>query len=269
MKLGLSSYTYGWAVGVQGHEPAHRLDENGLLAHARYHGIRLLQIGDNLPLHTFDSARLDRLAKRAAENGVQLEIGARRLTIERVSEYAAIARRIGATLVRFVIDDAEFFPSVDEVVATLRMAIPFLDGITLCIENHDRFPAAVLRGMIEGAGSERIGVCLDTANSLGAGEGLATVIPILAPLVLNLHIKDFQIARVPYLMGFQITGCPAGRGMMDLPSLLHELAPFNRCKSAVLELWTPPEPQLADTISKESAWAVESLDYLRPFFSQS
>ena len=42
--------------------------------------MNLLQIGDNLPLHTFDQARLDRAgrARREAE-GVQLEIGARGL----------------------------------------------------------------------------------------------------------------------------------------------------------------------------------------------
>ena len=119
------------------------------------------------------------------------------------------------------------------------------------------------------AGSESIGVCLDTANSLGAGEGLETVVSELAPLTVNLHLKDFQIARVPYLMGFQITGCPAGRGMVDVPALLQQLAPFHRCQSAVLELWTSPEPQLADTIRKEAAWAAKSLDFLRPFFPQS
>jgi hypothetical protein len=56
--------------------------------------------------------------------------------------------------------------------------------------------------------------------------------------------------------------------MMDVPSVLKQLAPFKRCESAILELWTPPEPRLADTISKEARWATESLDFLRPFFPQ-
>ena len=98
MKLGLSSYTFGWAVGVRGHEPARPLDEHGLLDRCRERGVKLLQIGDNLPLHLFDEARLERLAMRAAQEGVQLEVGARRLTLERVDQYAAIARRLGAKL---------------------------------------------------------------------------------------------------------------------------------------------------------------------------
>ena len=266
MLLGLSSYTYGWAVGVRGHEPAHPLDECGLLDKCREHGIRLLQIGDNLPLHTFDAGRLDRLAQRAQDEGVQLELGARRLTVKRVCEYAAIARQLGASLVRFVIDDADYHPQPDHVTAVLREAIPLLEGLTLGIENHDRFPAASLRSMIEGTGSDRIGVCLDTANSLGAGEGLETVLDQLAPLAVNLHIKDFHIARVPHLMGFAVEGRPAGQGVLDVPALLNRLAPNARCQTAVLELWTPPESRLEDTIAKEGAWAGQSIHYLKPLF---
>src|SRR5688572_21746213 len=211
MLLGLSSYTFGWAVGVRGYEPARQLDEHGLLDKCREHAVKLLQIGDNLPLDTFNAARFDRLAQRANEEGVRLEVGARRLTSERVANYAAIARRLGAKLIRFVIDDADYHPKPDAVMAVLRDVVPMLGGLTLGIENHDRFPAATLRSMIEAAGSERIGVCLDTANSLGAGEGLETVVTALAPVTVNLHIKDFHIARVPHLMGFTVEGRPAGQ----------------------------------------------------------
>ena len=267
MKLGLSSYTFGWSVGVRGHEPAHPLDEQGLLDLCQTHGLKLLQIGDNLPLHTFDEAQLERLVVRAAQEGVQLEIGARRFTLERVDLYSAIARRLGAKLIRFVIDDADYHPTPEAVSEILRQCVPLLDGLTLGIENHDRFPAATLREMIESTGSNRIGVCLDTANSLGAGEGLDTVLRELAPLTVNLHIKDFHIARVPHLMGFTVEGRPAGQGSLDVPHLLKQLAPLRRCETAVLELWTPPERTLEDTIAKEAVWAGQSLDYLKPFFS--
>jgi 3-oxoisoapionate decarboxylase len=267
MKLGLSSYTFGWAVGVAGYPPAHPLDEHGLLDHCLEHGVKLLQIGDNLPLHLFDEARLERLAVRAAQKGVQLEVGARRLTLERVVQYVAIACRLGAKLIRFVIDDIDYHPTAETVVRLLRDFAPLLDDVTLGIENHDRFRATTLREMIESAGSNRIGVCLDTANSLGAGEGLDTVLREFAPLTVNLHIKDFQITRLPHLMGFTVEGRAAGQGILNVPHLLQQLASFNRCQTAVLELWTPPEPKLEDTIAKEAAWAVQSLKFLKPFFS--
>jgi sugar phosphate isomerase/epimerase len=267
MKLGISSYTYGWAVGVPGHKPAFPLDENGLLDKAREHGVTLLQIGDNLPLHTFDPARLERLARRAAHEGVRLEVGARRLTLEHATEYIAIARRLGAKLIRFVIDDAGHHPEPAAVTCVLREVAPLLRGLTLSIENHDRFPADALRSIIEGVGSEHVGICLDTANSLGAGEGIEAVAAVLAPITVNLHIKDFWIERVPHKMGFTVTGRPAGEGLLNLPRLLEQLAPHGRCQTAVLETWPPLEATLEATLAKEAEWAAQSIQYLKPFFS--
>jgi sugar phosphate isomerase/epimerase len=266
MRLGLSSYTYGWAVGVRGHEPAQPLDEQGLLDRCRERGIKLLQIGDNLPLHAMDENRLDRLAERASIEGVQLEVGARGLTLEHVTRYAAIARRLGATLIRFVIDDADYHPAVSEIIQVLQKSIPLLDGLTIGLENHDRFLAIDFRTMVLGAASERIGICLDTANSLGAGEGIEAVAAVLAPFTVNLHIKDFMVRRLPHMMGFTVEGRPAGDGALNIPSLLGKLQPLNRCHTVILEQWTPPETDLELTIAREAAWAVQSLNYLKPFF---
>ena len=91
------------------------------------------------------------------------------------------------------------------------------------------------------------------ANSLGAGEGIDAVVASLAPFTVNLHIKDFRIERVPSMMGFTVTGRPAGSGFLDVPVLLSKLAPFGRCRTAMLELWTPPESRLEETLAKEAA----------------
>jgi sugar phosphate isomerase/epimerase len=269
MKLGISSFTFGWAVGMKVHGPSSRLNEVGLLEKARVLGVNLLQIGDNLPLHTFDPRRLSNLASSAAKQGIQLEIGARGLTPDRVMTYVRIARTVGAHLIRFVIDDANYNPAPENVTSILREVAPSLEGLTLGIENHDRFPAATLRNIIEKAGSDRIGVCLDTANSLGTGEGIETVAAVLAPLTVNLHIKDFAVQRVASLMGFNVIGRPAGQGLLNLPSLLKQLSGFQHCQTAVLELWTPPEVNLERTVAKEASWATQSLDYLKPLFANS
>jgi sugar phosphate isomerase/epimerase len=266
MIFGLSSYTFGWAVGVSGHAPVQPLDEHDLLDKCRQHGVKLLQIGDNLPLHRFAPARLARLSARATAEGVRLEIGARRMTVENIEAYATIARLLGAKLLRFVIDDAGYHPTPEAVSSVLRQSVPLLAGLRLGIENHDRFPAATLHEIIENAGSDRIGVCLDTANSIGAGEGLDTVVRELGPLTVNLHIKDFQIARVPQLMGFTVEGRPAGGGMLNVPELLDQISHFHRCDTAVLELWTPPESDLERTTAKEESWAAQSVEYLKPLF---
>lgn len=267
MELGIGSYTYGWAVGVPGNTPARPMEEGALLDKAREHQVHVVQIGDNLPLHTFDSDRVDRLTARVRRDGVRLEIGARGLFPERVAAYTALARRLGAKLIRFVIDDGPYRPSPAEASAVLREVVPFLEGLTLGLENHDRFSAATLRTLVESAGSERVGVCLDTANSLGSGEGLQAVAAVLAPLTVNLHVKDFVIERVPHLMGFTVSGRPAGEGMLDMPALLGLLQSHGRCASAILELWTPPESSLEATLEKEARWAARSVDYLKRVFA--
>jgi len=86
-------------------------------------------------------------------------------------------------------------------------------------------------------------------------------------LTVNLHIKDFVIARVPHLMGFTVEGRPAGAGLLDVPRLLEQLALSRRCETAVLELWTPPETDLVRSVAKEAAWAAQSLAYLKPLFT--
>jgi sugar phosphate isomerase/epimerase len=269
MILGLSSYTYGWAVGVRGHEPARPMDELVLLEQVRAHELKLLQIGDNLPLETFVPDRLKALRESARGTGIELEVGARGLTARRLELYAEIARSLDAKLIRFVIDDTAsgYHPDLPGIITTIRDSVSSLDGLFLAIENHDRFSAADFRRIVDRVGQPNVGICLDTANSLGAGEGLETVIAALAPVTFNLHIKDFQVKRLPHMMGFTVTGCPAGAGLIFLPRLLDELRRFSLCRSAVLEQWTVPDKTIDRTIVKERDWAAASLKYLKPFFA--
>ena len=98
---------------------------------------------------------------------------------------------------------------------------------------------------------------------MGAGEGFETVSEILLPYTINLHVKDFIIRRVSHKMGFVIEGRPAGQGMLNIRKTIERLSEMNRCKSAILELWTPPETKIEDTILKEDKWATESIAYLK------
>jgi len=135
-------------------------------------------------------------------------------------------------------------------------------GIILALENHERLHAATFKDIIDKSGSEYTGICLDCVNSLGIGEGLDTVLEYLAPLTVNLHIKDFTIKRVSHKMGFVVEGAPAGKGFLNLPHILEKVLPYDRCKSAILELWTPPADNIEETIRRENDWAVESLQYI-------
>lgn len=272
MRLGVTSYAFTWEVGVPGHvfaaaEPAvvEPLTALGLLGRAADMGVSVVQILDNLPLQGATDTELDSIRQRADELGISLEVGTRGIEPGHLTAYLAAARALGSPLVRIVIDTADRQPTADEVVAALRDVLPAYEaaGVDLAIENHDRFESHVLVGILGAVGSARLGICLDTVNSLGALERPEVVVAALGPHTLSLHVKDFQIRRVPHAMGFVVEGEPAGRGRLDVPWLLSELRSFGRDPNALLELWTPPEATASATIAKERRWARESIDYLR------
>ena len=95
-----------------------------------------------------------------------------------------MATRLGSPLLRVVLDTDDHHPSADEAVSTLHSVLPDFEraGVCLAIENHDRFPAAVLARMLQRLDSPHVGICLDTANSLGCGEGLETLLLRAGPL---------------------------------------------------------------------------------------
>jgi sugar phosphate isomerase/epimerase len=265
MQLGISSFAYTWAIGVPNHPPARPMTVHDLLARAVELGVSLVQYGDNAPLDRLPEAELLSLAGRARELCVRIEVGTRGIGDDNLRRYLALAQQLGSPILRVVVDTAQHHPDADEIVARLRAILPEFAaaGVVLAIENHDRFRATALARILERIGSLHAGVCLDTVNSFGALEGPAVVLDALGPWVVNLHVKEFVVRRASHNMGFTVEGAPAGQGMLDMPWLLGRLRDLGRDPNAILEQWTPPEPELAATIAKEDAWAVESIAYLR------
>lgn len=157
---------------------------------------------------------------------------------------------------------------MEEVIAILQSLLPKLReaNIVLAIENHDRFKAFEFARMVEESDKNSIGICLDSVNSMGAGEGVAEVLQTLLPYTVNLHLKDFTVKRVSHKMGFVVEGVPAGNGMLNIHWMMEEIRKTSRCQSAILELWTPPELVLDDTIAKEEQWVKESVNNLKGLF---
>lgn len=265
MKLGIGSYTYAWAVGVPGSPPPCPLDARALCQRALDLGVRVVQLCDNLPL---PDSELDGLLDFARRHGLTIEWGTRGLDDATLNGIAPRLAMFGCPFVRLVVDRGPSQPSPAEVVDRLRHWLATLpDSVSIALENHDRFSAAQLAAIIEATGRARVGITLDTVNSFGALEGPRVVVETLAPYVINLHVKDFVVQRVPSQMGFIIEGRPAGQGQLDIPWLLDALRAAGRHPNAILELWTPPADTLDDTLRRESQWAESSVAFLRRFLS--
>ncbi len=266
MNLGISTYSYTWAVGVPGKIPDTPMNLETLLGKAQELDVGLIQISDNLPLVALSQQELEEFFAKAESLGISLEAGARGMTEESLERYIGIAETIHSPILRFVIDNQQFRPDMETILGIISNALPELKkkNIILALENYEKRKAREFAEIVEKAGSSQIGICLDSVNSIGAGEGLETVVELLGPLTVNLHIKEFTIRRLYHNMGFELEGLPAGEGMLNLPWLMQHVS--DRCRSAVLEQWVTPEADLEATIQKEDEWAKKSINYLKKLF---
>ena len=275
MRLGISSYTFVWAVGVPGYPaPPEPLTAFGLLDRAAELGVRVVQLADNLPLHRLSERELDRLWQHAQQLNIDVEVGTRGIEREHLLTYLELAKRFKSPIVRTVIDHESHSanvpshweqPSIGMVIQTLADVTAEFErsDVKLAIENHDRFKAAALMEMLDRIGSQHVGICFDTANSIGCVEGPEFVLQTLGRWIINLHIKDFCVFRPPHNKGFVVEGRPAGQGHLDIPALLADVEQLGTATSAILELWPPPLETLDAAVQLENRWAHESIRFLR------
>ena len=78
MQLGISTYTFTWAIGVPGYlRMAEPMDAIGLIHQAHEYGVSVVQLCDNLPLHTLSDEELIKIRDTASALKIELEIGTR------------------------------------------------------------------------------------------------------------------------------------------------------------------------------------------------
>lgn len=265
MELGIGSYTYPWAIMANDLRQGSIFNSECLMKEATRFGVSRVQVADNLPLHEMGKASHTNLRDRALANGIQIETGTKGLKKDHLLTYLNIAQFYRSPFLRVIIDDGDYQPSPAEVISVINSVLPAFRNadVVLAIENHDRFPAKVLEEIIRSTDVTQVGICLDTVNSLGCGEGIHEVCAVLAPYTVNLHVKDFSIRRVKTKMGFVVEGTATGDGQLNLPAILTELEKFGHCKSATLEVWSSAEESVQQTIEREKAWVEKSIRYLK------
>ena len=265
IRIGIGTYALAWSIGVPGHKPEEPMDALAFINYTAKEGAQCIQIADNIPLDTLEHNTLLRLRDRTAQLSLPVEVGLRGLTQARVHDYLEICRIFNCRLLRAVIDADNYRPTLEEIIHLIKKLIPALReaNVRLALENHDRLSWSDFLHIIKSTDVTWVGICLDSVNSLGKGEGFFQVADQLLPYTINLHVKDYMIERKSHNMGFDVYGAVAGEGMLPIPWLFEQVKKYNRCNSAILELWTPPESTLARTIVKERLWLQKSMSYLQ------
>jgi sugar phosphate isomerase/epimerase len=275
MRLGISSYTYSWSVGVGDVVPVRCWTAFDLLACARELGVQVLQLADGLALHALSGPQLVAIAHEAATHGISLEVGTRATDKASLLAYIDVAVALRSPLLRVI-----FRPGAarsnerqldwDESLALVGAVLPDLARNQVClgIETHESMKSQDLRRLIEAIDSPYVGVVYDTANSLGCFEPAEVVLETLLPYVVNFHAKDVHVRRSGHSLGFVIEGTPCGRGQLDLLGLIERVRANPTEKAipevnVIVEHWMPAAATMAETLAQEKRWGEESVRYLR------
>jgi sugar phosphate isomerase/epimerase len=274
MRLGIGSYTYGWASGAYGwgamglslDRPFMTAQE--LIDRAYTLQVPVVQICVRPSLHEMNGGQLEEIRAHADEKGIEIEVGTKGSDPEHLLKYLDIAQAVGSNLVRTIFTDVSSgLKTETEQIASIGQK--YADNqVYLAIENHEALQFHDLVTLIENINNPYIGICLDTVNSLGRGEGIQEVTDALMKHTKTLHIKDFTVIRGETDMGFTITGAPTGQGRLEIRSQLLLLKSTNPQESVVIEQWTPFTVDIDRTIELQERWAEEGVDYLKGLMAE-
>jgi sugar phosphate isomerase/epimerase len=139
------------------------------------------------------------------------------------------ANRVGSKIVRAVLgsgDDRLPGPieaHIEDTVRVLRNARSHATNrnIKIAIENHaGDMQARELKMLVEEAGPDFVGVCLDAGNPLWTIEDPHLTLEVLHPYVLTSHLRDSAVWKVP--QGAAVTWVQMGRGNVDIDSYVRK-----------------------------------------------
>ncbi len=256
MKLGLGSYAFRWSIGIKDLQPAKPMTAMEVLEIAHDHGLALVQYADNLPLDRLTPEDHLALKARADSYGMALELGTQSFDAEELARYIPIGERIGSKILRVALDAEDALIPVPELAAQIRELLPDgkRAGLRFAIENHFNYPSPRMVELLDAVADDALGVCLDVANSICAGEWPMTTVRMLAPYTINLHLKDYEITPDPYGVGFRIHGTPLSEGRAEIGEILGALAHCPDDMSVILEHWLPQSADMEETRRLERAW---------------
>jgi len=182
-------------------------------------GARVVHFSEIRFLGGLEPDLLRRVRDHAAGLGISLEIGMRSIcptstlfdpkqgtAEEQLARMIDAAKIIGSPIVRAVLgSSADRVPPgieshIEDTVHILRNVRSRVRdaGIKIAIENHSGdMQARELKTLIEAAGPDFVGVCLDAGNPLWTIEDPHLTLETLHPYVLTSHVRDTAVWRVP------------------------------------------------------------------------
>jgi sugar phosphate isomerase/epimerase len=264
-KIGVGSWTFPWATGtVLNYRPDRVLGPVEVVRRAIDLGVHVVHFLDNLPLDECDDRSIDRASELATQQGIEVEIGTRSTDPEHLLNYLRIAERLNARLVRTMGGWHGAPAPLQQIETNLRKILSAFEdaGVRIALENYEAYRTSEIRALVGQINHPCLGVCLDLTNSFGALESADEILHNLVPFTISVHLKEFAVERLEFLMGFAFRGKPTGQGMLPLKKIFDVLGAASRQANVIVEQRPPFQETLAKTLELEFSWARQSVEHL-------
>lgn len=155
---------------------------------------------------------------------------------------AEVDRRENGPIERHIEKTVEVFRSVKSQAQDL--------GVKIAIENHSGdMQARETRMLIEEAGKDFVGACLDTGNPMWVVEDPQVTLEVLAPYTVTTHIRDSAVFEHP--KGAAAQWVPLGDGSVDFRKFVASYRELCPTASMQLEVITGRPPRVLPYLEKE------------------
>lgn len=265
MKLGVDTYSIrsqGW-------------DAFGYLDYAKKIGLDIVHFSDMDPFDSLDPGYLREVKARADELGLLIEAGMgsicptsatfrhdRGSAVEQATRLIEAAEVLGSPVVRCFLgssaDRQSALPLEAHIQSTVDTCVSVRGlcrdkGVKLAIENHaGDLQGRELKELVERAGPETVGVCIDNGNPLWTLEDPMVTLEHLAPYVVTSHVRDTSVW--PHPRGAAVQWVAMGDGNTGLKMWIDEFKA--RCPQVpvTLEIITGGAPRVMPYLEKDF-WA--------------
>ena len=244
-------------------------------------GAKVVHFSEIRFLGTLDPDHLRKVRSYAGHLGIELEIGMRSIcptstmfepklgtAEEQLTRMIGAATIIGSPIVRCVLGSmADRTPPgiethINDTVRVLHaVRTRAVDAaVKIAIENHaGDMQARELKTLIEQAGKDFVGVCLDSGNPLWTLEDPHLTLDTLHPYVLTSHVRDTAVWRVPE--GAAVAWTRMGEGNVGIEDYVRKYLALCPGRALSLEIIvTPPrifpflQPRFWENYRSTPAW---------------
>jgi 3-oxoisoapionate decarboxylase len=253
-----------YSLGAQNWTPFQQLD------FAAKWKVKVVHFSEIRFLGGLEPDHLRRVRARADELGIDLEIGMRSIdptsagfdkasgtAQEQLGKMLDAARIVKSPIVRAVLGSSAdrkggIEKHIDQVVGVLKsMRSRISDaGVKVAIENHaGDMQARELKTLIEAAGPDIVGVCLDSGNPVWTIEDPHLTLDTLAPYVLTSHMRDSALWKAPE--GIAVRWTRMGDGNMGMETYLRNYIQKCPGKAVSLEVIVSRQPRMFNYANPE------------------